>query len=149
MLKRKTEMKAVIENLKENSFNYTENYPIPKITKPTQLLIKIYSASINPVDYKITFSKIPFLRWYFFPNFTIGRDICGKVIDKGEKVKNFNIGDMIYGFSKKGALQEYTISNDNEIIKKSNNINFNEASSLPLVTLTVYQSLFWFYKKYM
>ena len=146
-LKRKTSMKSILENSKEENIIFSNETPIPKILKPNELLIKIYSSSINPVDYKIPISKIPFLRWYFFPYFNIGYDISGKIIDKGEKVTKFNIGDFIYGFSKKGSLQEYTISNENEIIKKPNNINFNEASSLPLVTLTVYQSLFWFYKK--
>ena len=146
-LKRKTSMKSILENPKEENIIFSNETPIPKILKPNELLIKIYSSSINPVDYKIPISKIPFLRWYFFPYFNIGYDISGKIIDKGEKVTKFNIGDFIYGFSKKGSLQEYTISNENEILKKPENINFNEASSLPLVTLTVYQSLFWFYKK--
>ena len=146
-LKRKTSMKSMLENPKESNIIFSEKTPIPKILKPNELLIKIYSSSINPVDYKFNISKIPILRWYFFPYFNIGRDISGIIIDKGEKVTKFNIGDFIYGFSKKGSLQEYTISNENEILKKPENINFNEASSLPLITLTAYQSLFWFYNK--
>ena len=146
-LKRKTEMKGMVEHFNPQNMIYTEKCPIPKILKPTQLLIKIYSASINPIDYKILFSRIIFIRWLYYPNYNIGYDISGIVLDVGEKVTKFKKGDLIYGFSVSGCIQEFTVAEENEIIKKPNNINFNEAASLPLVTLTAYQSLTWFYNK--
>ena len=36
------------------------DYIVPSITKGDELLIKVHSAALNPADYKIIFTRIPF-----------------------------------------------------------------------------------------
>ena len=102
-----------LPNFSNFPFQYTETI-IPKIGSK-QVLIQVHSAAINPLDYKLNFSLLPFKRWTI--SNTIGFDICGKIIELGDKVTEFNIGDNIYGLSKSGSLAEYAVCNFHQICK--------------------------------
>ena len=111
-----TSMRAAVHDLSSPSgFKLEETYPMPKYS-PNQVVIKVMAAAINPVDYKLIFAKIPFLRW-LWPK-TVGRDISGVIIESGSNVAKFKVGDRIYGKPLTGALQEYATADMNEIAMK-------------------------------
>lgn len=116
---------------------------VPKIG-PDDVLVKVKGASLNPVDYKVKAIQFPFLRW-FYPH-TVGRDFSGEIVDRGENVRNFNIGDNVYGNAIGGSLQEYTRAKASQIGIKPNNISFAQAASIALAGGTSLQSLKWFGK---
>ena len=123
-------------------------YLLPVITKGDELLIKVHSASLNPVDYKFIYTRIPFYRWLIFPNFGIGKDFSGEVVQVGKLVTKFKIGDHVFGFATMGTFQEYTIAKEQWIHLIPDRIQFNQVASLPLVGCTSYQALTYFYKNY-
>ena len=145
---KKTQSKFVSQiNMKAALYTHSgdfkiESIPIPKFG-PNEVLVLIRGAAINPVD-NARLISVPFVRWYW-PN-TIGRDYARIVVDKGENVKKFNIGDQVYGNAKGGSLQEFTNANQDEIGHKPENISFVEAASIALAGSTSYQALKWFGK---
>ena len=122
------------------------DYIVPSITKGDELLIKVHSAALNPADYKIIFTRIPFYRWFIFPNYGIGKDFSGEVVLVGDMVSKFRIGDRVFGFSKMGTFQEYTITKENYIHIIPDRVKFEQAASLPVAACTSLQALNYFYK---
>ena len=112
---RKT-MKAVIYDISaRKGFTLNHNYPVQSYSS-NEMVIKVRSAAINPVDYKVITPKIPFIRW-LIPS-TVGRDFAGEVLEVGSSVKNFKVGDQVFGKAKGGALQEFTVASENDVAKK-------------------------------
>ena len=117
-----------------------------EIEKPTiktdQVLIEIYAAGVNPIDYKIIEGAMKQLEALAFPA-PIGFDLSGIVVDKGTNVKHLNIGDEVYSrvpSDSPGTFSEYIAVDANVVCIKPSNLNFIESSSLPLVGLTTFQS---------
>lgn len=63
--------------------------------KPDRLLVKVYAASVNPVDWKIRNGLLKGLISTKFPTI-LGIDLSGEVVALGEKVTRFKPGDLVY-----------------------------------------------------
>ena len=113
------------------------NMALPKKLEKNDVLIKVKAAALNPVDYKIIVSQIPFVR-FFFPH-TVGRDFSGVIIEKGSGVLGFEVGNNVFGNAKGGSLQEYTVARASEICKMGEGIGFNQAAGLGLAGSTSLQ----------
>lgn len=81
------------------------NIPVPS---NTEMLVRINTTSLNPVDYKINRAKAPLFRW-IVPH-TIVYDFSGVVVSRGKYCSDFEIGDEVFGASVKGALGEYALA---------------------------------------
>ncbi len=115
--------------------------PIPA-TGESDILVEIYAASVNPIDFKIRDGKVKMLLSYEMP-LVLGNDFSGKVIQTGSKVKKFKVGDEVYGRPRKnriGTFAEYLAVHEDDVSLKPKNVNFEEAASLPLVGLTTWQA---------
>ena len=121
------------------------DYLLPVISKGDELLIKVHAASLNPVDYKIIFTRIPFYRWFRFPNFGIGKDFSGEIVQVGSMVTKFRIGENVFGFSNFGCFQEYTLTKESWVRPIPDRVKFEQAASVPLVGCTCFQALTYFY----
>ena len=122
------------------------NLTFNEVEKPSindnQFLVEIHAASVNPIDYKIVegifknFSKLSFPA-------PIGFDLAGVIVEKGKNVLNFEVGDEVFSrvpSESPGTFAHYIAVDKNVVTKKPDNMNFNEASSIPLVGLTTVQS---------
>lgn len=115
---------------------------MPKLLDDS-VLIKVNSASVNPIDnmiiagymkenLKLTFPYIP------------GLDISGVVEEVGKDVKKFKKGDEVFSrpnTMQAGTIAEYTVVKEAELAMKPSNISHNEAASIPLAGLTAWQAL--------
>ncbi|CAJ1963795.1 unnamed protein product [Cylindrotheca closterium] len=94
------------------------DYPKP-VPGKNQVLIQVKASSVNPVDFKLRRNSVPD---FLIPKPKIpGADVAGVIVQLGanlEKAANFQIGDRI-----------------------PNEVDFESAAALPLVSLTVLQSL--------
>ncbi|WP_338884045.1 zinc-binding alcohol dehydrogenase family protein [Xenorhabdus sp. TH1] len=113
--------------------------PEPKI-ETNDLLIDIKAISVNPADVKIRASSTPKDKYRI-----LGWDVSGVVIDKGENVKNFNIGDEVYyagAINRDGCYSERQVVDYRIVAKKPKNISFSDAAAVPLTALTAWEALF-------
>jgi alcohol dehydrogenase len=125
---------------KEDKLELTE-VPQP-VAKENEVLIQIHSASINQLDAKIKSGEFKLLLPYKFP-LVLGHDVAGTVTGVGSKVSRFKVGDAVFGRPADfhiGTFAEFIAINENDIVIKPKNISFEEAASVPLVALTVWQA---------
>lgn len=137
----KSKMKATLYS--HNQGYEVKEIPIPKFTND-EILVQVEASSINPADYKVRIIDYFFLRWFIQP--TVGRDFSGKIIELGSNVKDFNIGDEVYGNAYGGALQEYSVVKPNQICFKPAKLNHFQAAAIGLSGLTSLQALTHFEK---
>lgn len=115
---------------------------IPEI-KPDEVLVRVKSVGINPVDNMITRGEVKLITPYSFP-LTIGNELAGVIEKTGEKVTEFKEGDRVFSrlpTNKIGAFAEYIAINKKDLAKIPEYLSFNEAAAIPLTALTAYQAL--------
>lgn len=91
-------MKAqIIENYcEEPNFILRDNIPIPE-PKANEVLVKLKTASVNPVDYKLRAGAMKMISGVQFPCI-LGKDGSGIVEKIGSKITRFKVGDEVCGF---------------------------------------------------
>ncbi|MCV9927850.1 NADP-dependent oxidoreductase [Flavobacterium sp. LS1R49] len=138
-------MKAIV--LK--TFGGVENLVHQDIEKPeiseNQVLIKVKAISINPVDIKVRNKKAPLAEdLAHFDPLILGWDISGEVVEVGNKVTRFRIGDEVFGminFIGHGmAYAEYVAASSEHLALKPDNISHIEAAASAMAALTAWQA---------
>ncbi len=118
-----------------------------EVSKPAvqanDVLIEVKAAAINPIDKSIILGNLQGLLQIPLPS-TSAYDVSGLVVEKGNEVSNFEVGDMVYSRvpqEQMGTLAEFVAVTSDAVSKKPGNISFEEAASIPLAGLTAMQSL--------
>ena len=118
-----------------------------EVSKPTvqanDVLIEVKAAAINPIDKSIILGNLQGMLPIPLPS-TSAYDLSGIVVETGNEVSNFEIGDLVYSRvpqEQMGTLAEFVAVTSDAVSKKPGNISFEEAASLPLAGLTALQSL--------
>ena len=135
-------MKAAVITHYQQVIPSIKTVAIPTL-QPTDVLVKIKAASINPIDLKTMAGGLKILLSYQMP-LIIGSDFAGEVVAVGTDVTTFKVGDAVYGRPRKnriGTFAEYLAVDANDIALKPRNLSFKEAAAMPLVGLTSYQAL--------
>jgi NADPH:quinone reductase-like Zn-dependent oxidoreductase len=134
---------AVIKKFGSREELFISNIERPEC-KENEVLIKVKASSVNPMDCKI--------RQYGFNNniktkfpIVLGIDVAGEIIEVGNNVKEFELGDEVFGYLdmlRMGGYAEYAIALPKEITKKPQEMSFVEAASLPVVAITAFLACF-------
>jgi len=126
-------------------YSKTDNLEMADVPKPIikedEVLVEIHSASVNQIDNKLKSGEFKMMLPYKFP-LILGHDVAGIVVEVGSKVTKFKVGDEIFSRLPDfqiGAFAEYIAINENFVAPKPKNISMEEAASVPLVGLTVWQ----------
>ena len=129
-----------------NRYSKEDKLQLTEVQKPVakdnEVLIEIHSASLNQLDAKLKSGEFKLLLPYKFP-LILGHDVSGTVVGVGSKVSRFKIGDEVFARPADfhiGTFAEYIAANENDLAVKPKNISFEEAASVPLVALTVWQA---------
>lgn len=113
--------------------NVEKQYP-----KDEEVLVKIYAVSVNAADYRSMNMGIIPKRNIF------GADIGGRVEAIGSKVKNFNVGDEVFGDISGcgfGGFAEYVAVPEHVLARKPNDVTYEKAAALPMASVTALQAL--------
>jgi len=118
--------------------------PIPE-PGDDQVLVQVAATSVNPIDRRLRNGE---LQEYITRTFPVvpGWDFSGRIAKVGKNVTQWNVGDDIVGLAftwsiQHGTYAEYVPIDATSIAKKPDNLSFIDASALPLVSLTAWQSL--------
>lgn len=125
---------------KEDKLQLTD-VPQP-VEKENEVLIEVHSASINQLDLKLKSGEFKMLLPYKFP-LILGHDVAGVVVGVGAKVSRFKVGDEVFARPadfRIGTFAEFIAVNENDVALKPKNISMEQAASIPLVSLTVWQA---------
>ena len=112
------------------------------IVNPDQLVIKVKTAGINPIDWKQRKGNHKLILGSPFP-IVLGYDVCGEVVEIGDEIQKFKKGDIVFGSLDNkygGALAEFAVGHENCFSLKPENISFVEAAAYPMVSMTVLQA---------
>ncbi len=125
---------------------------LKEVEKPTpnddEVLIKVRAASVNPLDWHLMRAE-PFLArlevGFLKPkNKILGADIAGRVEAVGRNVKQFQLGDEVFGEifeNGLGGFAEYVSVPESALALKPANISFEAAAAVPIAALTALQGL--------
>lgn len=120
-----------------------EDMPEPVIN-PEDVLIRVYSTSINPIDWKIRQGQRKDGPQRSFP-LILGWDVSGIVEKIGSAVTSFKVGDEVWGrpdTTRNGTYAEFVAVRAGEIAYKPKTIDHSVAAAVPLAGLTAWQGIF-------
>jgi NADPH:quinone reductase-like Zn-dependent oxidoreductase len=100
-----------------------------------QVLIRVGTASINPIDWKIRRGLSP----KQLPA-VLGNDISGTV--ERSRADGFSEGEDVFGFSPSGGYAEFAVAPAQSLAKKPAAISHAQAAAIPVSGLTAWQALF-------
>jgi NADPH:quinone reductase-like Zn-dependent oxidoreductase len=117
-----------------------DDVPRPQPTAG-QLLVRVKAAGVGNWDAliregKIQLEPLPLI---------LGAELSGIVEAIGPQVSGFKPGDEVYGATNEkfsGAYAEYALASARLISHKPKSLNFVEAASAPIVSITAWQMLF-------
>ena len=110
-----------------------------------EVLIKVESASVNPLDYHFMRGTPYILRLMTGigqPDDTrIGRDFAGTVVAIGSGVTALAVGDRVFGGTN-GAFAEYTVRGaTGSIVRIPDGVSFAQAAGVPVAGVSALQAL--------
>ena len=115
--------------------------PKPKVKKG-EVLILVKAAALNPKDILIRKGKFKVATGSKFP-MQIGHDLSGIVTNSNDS-KTFKNGDEVFGMVngwKARTCAEFICIPENEIFHKPQNLDFENAASIPLAGQTALQAI--------
>jgi NADPH:quinone reductase-like Zn-dependent oxidoreductase len=108
---------------------------------PTEVLVRVRAAGVNPTDWKHRATGGLLGR----PPFVLGWDVSGVVESVGLGTALYKPGDEVFGMLRypygHGAFAEYVAAPARTFAPKPRNIDHVHAAALPLAALTAWQAL--------
>ncbi len=122
------------------TYGSPEVITIKEIEKPTpkanEILVRIHATTVNRTDCGALWGKPFVFRFFvglFKPKYSItGTDFAGVIEAVGEKVRDFNVGDQVWGFDDNTlpSHAEYmAIDSKKPVIKIPNGFSFEQAAA--------------------
>lgn len=130
-------MKAIrIYNFGASDELKLEETSLPEIGEG-QVLVQIYDAGVNPIDWKIRSGK--FQTSTSLP-ITLGQDFAGEVLQTGKGAFTYKPGDRVFGFAT-GSYAEFASISEKDLARIPDSIDYVTAAALPTPGLTAWQAL--------
>ncbi|KAK4696195.1 hypothetical protein P7C71_g1682, partial [Lecanoromycetidae sp. Uapishka_2] len=109
-----------------------------------EILVKVLSTTLNPIDFKI--AELPLLgRLAIGTPCSPGLDFAGSVAATGANSKNLQIGQLVFGRldmpTKFGTLAEYTIAPSKGCVPLPEGLSPDDGACIGTAGITAYQSL--------
>lgn len=114
-----------------------EGAPKPYIAD-NQVLVKVYDASVNHIDWKKATGKVGSL-----PDFPWipGMDFAGQVERVGADVEDFAPGDEVMGCVNGGSYAEYIAADTKQIVLKPSELSYVDAAAASFVAQVAWQAV--------
>lgn len=132
----------------KEAFSYNEQAPKPTIKSKNQVLVRIKAAGVNPVEAKLSSGNMNLALATMKLPIVLGADFSGIIEEVGSAVKDFQVGDEVFGLLQlpmflEGTFAQYTVVDTIKasIAKKPANLSFEQAASAGIAAITAYQGI--------
>ncbi|ETN62474.1 zinc binding dehydrogenase [Anopheles darlingi] len=138
----------------QEEVQFSDGIKMPTLKSPTQLLVKVKAASVNPIDVAMIngygASVLNTLRCkdggIEFP-LVLGRDFCGEIVQKGLGIssRELEVGDEVWGVVPvhlQGCHADYVAVEKYCLFKKPSNLSKIDASAVLYAGLTAWSGLY-------
>ncbi|MEH2273879.1 MAG: NADP-dependent oxidoreductase [Nostoc sp.] len=139
---------ATMKAIRIHAYGGAENLKYDEVSRPEpqagQVLIQVYAAGVNPIDWKIREGFFQQVYDYSLPVIA-GADVAGVVASVGDGVTTLQPGQAVYGtadMALSGAYAEYAVGYADAIAQKPKTLDYIHAASVPIVAITAWQALF-------
>ena len=133
---------AILERYDKNGCECkVRDIPVPDVSDG-EVLVKIHTAGVNPLDNMIIHGEVKLIVPYQFP-LIMGNEFAGVIEKTGSSVTGFSVGDRVYGrmpLGKIGAFAEYAAIDYRAVAKIPEYLTDEEAACIPLTALTALQA---------
>jgi NADPH:quinone reductase-like Zn-dependent oxidoreductase len=110
-----------------------EDVPTPE-PQPDEVLARVESTSVNPIDWKIRSGAAKDRMPVQFPAI-LGRDLAGTVSKTGANVRNLKAGQPVIGIVN-GSYAEYVTAKAGNLTVLPDGVDLVQSGALPLVVTT-------------
>ena len=105
------------------------------IVKENEVLVKVFATTVNRTDCANLTGR-PFIMRFVLGlikprKIVLGTDFAGEVIDTGEKVKAFKLGDKVFGFTDTGiqSQAEYCVVQEKNVYPIPEQVDYIQAAA--------------------
>jgi len=114
---------------------WRSNHPVPQPGK-TQVLIKVQSASLNPLDFRTSETHSLFMA---SKGHVVGRDVAGTVVAVGKNVSTVQVGTKVFGLGP--GYANYTVTDATHVVTVPQGKDVKEMAPYGLVGTVAHQIL--------
>jgi len=138
-------MKAVVQDRYGKADTLKLGDAETPVADATSVLLRVRSASVNSLDWRIMSGRPIMLRFLGFglmrPKRRIrGVDVAGEVIAVRKPDSRFKVGDAVFGLGS-GSFAEYVAADERELANKPDSVSFDDAATLGIAAFTALQAL--------
>ncbi|CCM77262.1 NAD(P)-dependent alcohol dehydrogenase [Rhizobium mesoamericanum] len=108
-----------------------------------EVAVEVKFAAINPIDWKLRGGAMKIVTGKTFPR-AMGIDLSGVVTAVGSGVTRLKVGDAVFGlarFKESGALGEAVVTKESFLVRKPDQISFEEAACFGTPGVTAWNGL--------
>ncbi|AWY38413.1 NADP-dependent oxidoreductase [Pseudomonas putida] len=106
-----------------------------------EVLIEVAGAGVNPIDWKILSGAMKAFIPLPLP-FTPGVEVAGTVVALGPDVREFSLGDQVFGFINiVGGYATKAVAQVSKLAIKPKSLSALQAGAVPAAALTAWQAL--------
>ena len=136
---------SFIKAIQVHDYGEVDQLKLEEIPQPQpgegEVLVRVYAAGVNPVDWKLRSGMIKAFVPSTFP-YVPGADLAGVVEQVGPGVTAFQPGQAVFGRGSKGTYAEYALAPATALARKPESMSFEEAATIPVGATTAWQGLF-------
>ena len=135
-------MKAIIVQ----DFGGPEALQIQTVPDPTpqsgEVVVKLHAAGVNPVETYQRAGTPPYNNTEF--PWTPGSDGAGEIVEVGEEVYDWKIGDRVYVYAPKGngTYAEMIACKSSQVHRLPDNVSFEQGAAMGVPYATAHRALF-------
>lgn len=112
---------------------------------PGEVLVRVQAAGVDRGTWHLMTGRPYLMRLMGFgfsapKNPVGGLDLAGTVVELGEGVTRFRVGDAVFGIGR-GTFAEYSCASEAKLVHKPQNLSFEQAAVLAVSAITAQQAL--------
>lgn len=126
-------------------FGGAENVEIREVENPPrpngkQVLVRVHASALNRADILQRQGFYPAPKG--FPERILGLEFAGEVAEIGREVKDFAVGERVFGITAGGAQAEFLLTEELQLAKIPANLSLTEAAAVPEAFITAHDAVF-------